>query len=453
VNRGPRSLATGIAIGHGLLVLASIIVVSVTVYVGTIGVVTRSIDDLLVSLSQRLAETYRNRPLDALLREIDLQLQDGADSDSEVLLILGPSGDRLAGNLPGAPRFDPARHVLQTTGIERGGTLVPVRFILQDGPSGTLILVGRDLRELQEVRDLVWRALGWSALLAVLLSIAGSLALRRYLESRVATIRRAARTIEAGDLSGRVPATGHDEFGRLGQHINHMLDRIEQLMEGVRQVCNSIAHDLRTPLARIRRGLEAAQREDQPLPALRTQVAAATQDIDDLIALFDKLLQIASVESGLRSRDFGAVDANRIARDMVELYDAAAEAAGITLRLTGTTPVPDLQADRDLLANAIANLLDNAVKYAGRDATVEVTVVADEAELAFIVRDNGPGVPPADLGHVTERFYRVDRSRHLPGNGLGLATVAAIAAFHGGRLVLESGQGLTAKLMLPLRRR
>jgi signal transduction histidine kinase len=231
--------------------------------------------------------------------------------------------------------------------------------------------------------------------------------------------------------------------------VNRMLDRIEQLMSGVRHVSNAIAHDLRTPLGRVRARLDEALRREQSLPALTDAARTAIDGIDDLMLLFNKLLQIAEAESGMRTKSFEPVELTGIVRDMVELYDAAAEQAGVRLSIVSEAPLR-AHADRDLLATAVASLIDNALKYAGRGARVELAVRGETHAAAIVVRDDGPGVPAAELPRLTERFYRTDSSRNRPGNGLGLAIVAAIAKLHGGTLQLvNANPGLCASIRLP----
>jgi signal transduction histidine kinase len=230
-----------------------------------------------------------------------------------------------------------------------------------------------------------------------------------------------------------------------------MLDRIESLMEGVRHVSNSIAHDLRTPLSRVRSRLERALGATADPQALVGDARLAIEEIDSLIGLFDKLLQIAAAESGVRTRSFGLLDIAAIARDMAELYEASAEEQDMMLRYTGADTL-HVRGDRDLLATALASLIDNAIKYAKIGSCVDIGVHASQDETVVSVRDFGPGVPEADLGKLCERFYRVDQSRHLPGNGLGLSIVTAIAQLHGATLRLRNARpGLEVSLVFPCR--
>jgi signal transduction histidine kinase len=240
-----------------------------------------------------------------------------------------------------------------------------------------------------------------------------------------------------------------DEFARLNRDINHMLDRIEHLMDGVRHVSNAIAHDLRTPLARIRSRLEEGVRPAESATKLAGTARFAIQQIDELINMLDKLLQIAEAESGVQRQSFRPVRLASVVSDVVELYDATAEADGITLA-NETEDDPVTLGDKNLLASAAANLIDNALKYAGAGAAVRIRTAEERDTVSIIVQDDGPGIPATERPRVVDRFYRLDQSRNLPGNGLGLSIVKAIASLHSGELHLEdAGPGLIARIILP----
>jgi signal transduction histidine kinase len=215
-----------------------------------------------------------------------------------------------------------------------------------------------------------------------------------------------------------------------------MLDCIEHLMDGVRHVSNAIAHDLRTPLGRIRSRLEEALRPDENREQLADTARFTIQQVDELIQMLDRLLQIAEAESGARRESFTPVPLAAVVSDVVELYDATAEAEGITL-VSEIKGNPAALGDRNLLASAVANLVDNALKYAGSGASVRVRAIQDRDTVSIVVHDNGPGIPAAERSRVVDRFYRLDHSRSLPGNGLGLSIVTAIASLHWGKLYLD----------------
>lgn len=440
-----------LALGNGAMLAATILVISAVFYFGTVGVLNRSVDGKIESISERLVQTYGRRPLPQLLREIRQELNDGIDSDTEIFLVTDRSGQPLVGNLSRWPSAAAPRGQLIDREVIRNGKPSSARLIIRPLPDGITLYVGRDLSEQRSIRQLVLHALDAAALIALLLVALGAYLFRRQLEARIEDIGQTARAIEAGDLKSRIAISGDDEFARLSVDINRMLDRIEQLMDGVRHVSNAIAHDLRTPLARVRSTLEEALRRDRSAPALATAARGAIEGIDELILIFNKLLQIAEAESGMRTASFELVDLQRIVHDMSELYDASAEERRVRLRVATHNPIW-ANGDRDLLSSAVASLIDNAIKYAGAGSTVELSASDGALGATIVVQDNGPGVPEEELSRLPERFYRVDRARAPPGNGLGLAIVSAIAALHGGRLHLSNAvPGLRAAVVLPRR--
>jgi signal transduction histidine kinase len=442
-----NSIATRLAAGNGVLLVALILVTSAVFYFGTVGVLDRAIDGKIASISNRLLATYGQRPVGDLAREINLELADGIDSDTEIFLVTSPSGERVVGNLSEWPAHPPIGKLLKRD-VMRNGRPSAARLLVEPLPRGGLLYIGRDLSEQRSIRNLVLRALQAAGAISLVLVVFGAWFFRHQIERRIGGIRRTASEIEAGNLDRRISISGDDEFARLAIDINRMLDRIEQLMNGVRHVSNAIAHDLRTPLGRVRAGLDDALKRDTAAPALAEAARMAIEGIDDLIVLLNKLLQIAEAESGMRTESFESVDVNRIVHDMVDLYDAAAEDAGVRLRAASRSPVW-AQGDHDLLASAVASLIDNAIKYAGRGASVELEAEAGPRGVAITVRDDGPGVPASELPHLTERFYRMDRARNRPGNGLGLAIVSAIATLHGGALQLSNAHpGFRASVRL-----
>jgi signal transduction histidine kinase len=444
------SVAFRLALGYGILVLGSMSVIAAVFYFGTVGVLLHSTDAKLATIADRLVVHYRKSGAEALRHEIDRLLADGIDQDTEVYLLTGPDGRKLAGNLSGWTPSPAEAGRLEDRGVIRDDRPSVSRLLPQLLPDGEMLVVGRDLRDLLEIEALVWRALAFGGAVALLLAGLGAMVFRRRLEARVATIRRTAHEIEAGDLSRRIPVGSvDDEFTRLGRDINHMLDRIEQLMDGIRHVSNAIAHDLRTPLGRIRARLDEALRPGQSGEPLAATARATIVEIDQLIGVFDRLLQIAEAESGARRQSFVPVALGPVVADVVELYDAAAEEAGIGLVRETGAEVATL-GDRNLLASAVANLVDNALKYAGPGATVRVGTKGDRDRVEIVVEDDGPGIPAGERPRAAERFYRVDRSRHLPGNGLGLSIVAAVATLHRGALALDdAAPGLRARIVLP----
>jgi signal transduction histidine kinase len=450
MNRLWGSVAFRLALGYAMLAVGSTLVVMAVFYLETVGVVAHRADAKLQVLSDRLAQHYAVRGPDAVRQEIDQLLTDGIDQDTEVYQLIGADGRKTVGNLGGWTPLPVESGALETRGVIRNGQPSISRLLPQVLRDGAIVVVGRDLHDQLDIEQIVWRALGVGAACAVVLAILGALMFRRALEGRIAAIRRTAHEIEAGDMSRRVPISGgEDEFARLGRDLNRMLDHIEHLMDGVRHVSNAIAHDLRTPLGRIRSQLDEALRQVKSRNELVETARFAIARIDDLIQIFDRLLQIAEAESGTRRQFFTPVPLAPTIADIVDLYDAEAEACGITL-LAEFDDAAITLGDKNLLASAVANLVDNALKYAGDGATVRVRSVRARDSVSLIVEDNGPGIPAGERQRVFERFYRIDASRSVPGNGLGLSIAASIASLHWGSLRLDDVKpGLRATIILP----
>jgi signal transduction histidine kinase len=444
------TVAFRLALSYGLLAIGSMSVISAAFYFGTVGVLERSTDAKLLSLSKRLAEHFESRGDEGLRKEIEQLLVDGIEQDTEVYLLVAPDGRKIAGNIFGWTQKSAPLDSLTDLAVMRNGRPSLSRLLPRLLPDGSILVVGRDLQDQREIERLVWHSLLAGGAVALLLAIGGALLFRRQLEHRVGAIRRTALEIEAGDLSRRIPISDvEDEFARLNRDINRMLDRIEHLMDGVRHVSNAIAHDLRTPLGRIRSRLEEALQPGNSVTQLPGTTRFAIQQVDELIQMLDRLLQIAEAESGARRQSFALVSLGSVISDVVELYDATAEEEGITLvsRIEGQAVT---LGDKNLLTSAVVNLIDNALKYAGSGATVRIQARQERETVSVIVQDDGPGIPPAERSRVVERFYRLDQSRSLPGNGLGLSIVTAIASLHWGKLYLEdAAPGLLARIVLP----
>jgi len=301
-----------------------------------------------------------------------------------------------------------------------------------------------------EVRALIVQGLGWASLGALMLAVLGGLLARRTVLRRVETINRTATAIVQGDLSRRVPTQGSsDEFDQLVRTINAMLQQIEHLVEGVRNASNVVAHDLRTPLAELRTRLEALIRAHPPEYATYDEIHKAVDDIDRIINIFNALLRLAEIESGIRRSGFRTVDLTEVTTQVAELYGALAEEKGVTLTFQ-VSPGIQVLGDPNLIAQAVGNLLDNAIKFTPSQGKVSLRVAQSAEGLVEIeVSDNGPGIAKAERASVTKRFYRGDRRAAMEGTGLGLSLVDAVAHLHGGTLSLsDKSPGLAASLTL-----
>lgn len=328
--------------------------------------------------------------------------------------------------------------------LARGTTL--------DLPGGYRLLVAREVTAARELRALVTGSLLATLAITVVLGIGGGVVLSRRLSSRLEELSRNSQAILEGDLHRRMPVSPRgDEFDAMSESLNRMLDRIEDLMAGMRAVSESIAHDLRSPISRLRSRIEVAlMQQPQDADTTRDLLQQTVQDIDHVLAMFNALLTIAVAESGAPRERFADVDLAAIAAEAVETYEPAAEEKGLRLSLDARAPVR-LRGEPHLLAQALTNLLDNSVKYVPAPGRVAVRVSADRARARLEVADDGPGVPDAFRERAFERFSRVEASRTTPGSGLGLSLVRAVARLHGGEVTLEDGRpGLVVRVELPL---
>jgi len=324
-------------------------------------------------------------------------------------------------------------------------------------PGGFRLLVGRDLEERERLFGIIANAGQWSLALVIVLGLAGGFFVSRRVLNRVEAMTDKAQIIMAGDLAGRLPVAGTgDELDRLAEHLNAMLERIEALMRGLKEVSDNIAHDLKTPLTRLRNRCEQALRGSAGVADYRAALEATIAESDELIRTFNALLMIARAESGQARDNMTEFDAAEIARDVGELYEPLADEKGITLTVDAPGAAP-VRGNRELVSQALANLIDNAIKYAGpsgqlNGAPAEIVIKAgnDGERIALSVADRGPGIAEADRGRVVERFVRLEQSRSAPGSGLGLSLAAAVARLHGGELKLEDNHpGLRSTIALP----
>jgi signal transduction histidine kinase len=310
------------------------------------------------------------------------------------------------------------------------------------------------------LRDVIRRAGGWSLLLVLLLGCIGGLVVARRVLARVDGMNETAQNIMRGDLQGRLKVAGTgDELDRLAVNLNAMLERIGELMTGLRHVSDNIAHDLKTPLTRLRNRAEEALRMSSSKDDLRAALDGVIEEADNLIRVFNALLMIAQLEAGQVRESMSTLDAAEIIQSVGELYEPLAEEAGLRLLVDAPSGV-GFSGNRELIGQALSNLVDNAIKYGAETASnvpksaeeplILLSVSAGAAGVSFTVSDQGPGIPEAELTHVMERFVRLDGSRSKPGFGLGLALAHGVAKLHGGTLVLSDNKpGLKAVMTLP----
>ena len=311
------------------------------------------------------------------------------------------------------------------------------------------LLVAQDVHDRDITQRMFTTTLPWTVGLILIFGLLGGALMSRNMLRRLDAINRASGEIMAGNLTMRVPVTdAHDEFDVLSENLNRMLDRIEQLLKGLREVTDSVAHDLRGPLTRLRNRLEllAASRQIDPV-----SLEECVEQADSLLDIFNALLRIARIESGTYRSAFAPTDLSHLVQEVCSLFQVAADERGITFRAE-LSPGISVVGDRELLAQGLSNLLDNAIKYTPSGGTIVVTLErAREGYAGLTVADSGPGIPAADRERVLERFHRLDLARTLPGSGLGLSLVKAIVEQHRGALHLSDNEpGLAVTMELPL---
>jgi signal transduction histidine kinase len=374
------------------------------------------------------------------------------------------SGLQIVGNIDSIPA-----NVLETEGIfsfDYNGLAFDQEDEAAEGPegfavvrslvldSGLRLVVGRDVIERRGFTAIVFQGFFYAVIGILVFSVLAGIITSRRVLKRIDAINATSAKIMSGSLSERIPVTrANDEFDTLALSLNAMLDRIEGLMQGLKEVTDNVAHDLKTPLTRLRTKAEAALRDSVGTDSQREALEATITESDKLIKTFNALLMIARAEAGAPSGAFADVDVSAVAADVAELYEPAAEEQGIALE-TDIAPGVRLRANRELIGQALVNLVENALKYyepvEGRAGRLRVAVRAASGRVLIEVSDNGPGIAPEDRLRVVERFVRLEKSRTEPGSGLGLSLVNAVARLHKGEFRIEdNGPGVRAVLDLP----
>ena len=433
---------------YAVMLAISTAAVAMFLYWSTIGFLQRQTDRAIEIEITGHGDTYRSQGLNGLTRVIGDRIRGGADAGAFYLFADGRLRP-LAGNLDAWPELVSTEDGWYSFTVQQDKERLNARARVVGLREGLVLLVGRDISDLNRLLGLAGGALLWSAALVIALAMAGGVFLSRRVLRRIEGVNEITRSIVGGDFSQRIESRGtQDEFDQLAGNLNHMLDRIEQLMSDLRHAGDSIAHDLRTPLTRLRHSLESAM-QIEDAGELRESVGESIVDVDRLLATFSALLRIARLESGgYRLRREPLILAELVS-DALELYDVVAEEKRIAID-TELDADAIVAGDRDLVFQLIANLLDNAIKYTPDDGDIRIKVSRTTVKAQLDVIDNGPGVPEEELDRVTRRFYRVDGSRSQPGSGLGLSLVQAVAAHHDAELVLANANpGLKVSVAFP----
>lgn len=392
--------------------------------------------------SASLVAEYRDEGMAGLVSAI--AARERSPSNQLGFAVFSHDGKRLAGSLDSAMPATDWQRVLFTD-PEEGPD--PAQAYSTDLGAGIRLTVAADLEPVETMDETILAVFGFSSLLVLAIGALLAIGLARYLKQRLDRIARGSQAFAVGDYGVRAEVGPRgDEFDQLAGSINAMLDRIEGLLGNLRQVTSDLAHDMRTPLANLRGQLEAMLHSPESEHHSRTQ--GAIEKCDDILRMFGAILRISELEAGELHRHFQPVDLQALAAEIVEAYEVPAEEAGQHIALAGENVVARIPGDRDLLAQALVNLVENALHHASQGKRIEVGVAGTPAAPCLFVRDHGPGIAPQDRRRATERFVRLDAARTTPGHGLGLSLVKAIAEAHGARLALhDAGPGLEARII------
>lgn len=450
---------TAVRLSIAYTVIFAIVAVALVMYMtgSTFNILRRQIEESINTEIADLAETYEQGGINGLVRTLE---RSAAAPGANLYVLADPAGEIIAANIRNIEtgvinQAGWTGHAFTYTRFQDDGRrqFRAVARVLEL-PNGMRLLVGRDLGDPERYRAVVGRALFSSLAIMLLLGLVTWFLVGRRALLRLDMVARSTERIMAGDRRERLPVSGAgDEFDRLSVRLNAMLDRIALLDEGLKQVSDNIAHDLKTPLTRLRNKADQALATAADLDGAREALADVITDTDQIIKTFNALLMISRVESGSAAAELSDLDLSSVVRDVADLYEPVAEEEGFAFSVSVEPDLP-VRGNRELLSQALSNLCDNALKYGrtgGRPPRLDISAARTDGRALVSICDNGPGIAPDDRQRVLERFTRLEKSRTLPGNGLGLSLVRAVAQLHGGVLdFADNGPGLKASLALPL---
>ncbi|KQQ35845.1 ATPase [Methylobacterium sp. Leaf125] len=417
---------------------------------------SRALDDQMVSTIEAeingLSEQYKVGGLRRLISAVERR---AGEPGASLYLVTNAAGERIVGNIDALPTgliVDPGQTEANYARIG-GAQNLEHRAIMQIFvlPGGFRLLVGRDVAERDRLRAVIGRTFGSSVGLVMVLGVIGTWFIASRVLRRVDAMTETTRRIMAGDLDGRLAVAGTgDELDRLAHNLNAMLERIGELMRGLRDVSDNIAHDLKTPLTRLRNRAEEALRTAETPDALRAAMEGVIEESDGLIRIFNALLMIARLEGVNAREDFQTFDVAAVVQAVAELYEPLASEQGLALQVETEGAPLTLRGSRELIGQALANLIDNAVKYGGPSGEIRLSAARVGDAVRLGVADSGPGIPSEARGRVLDRFVRLEEARSRPGFGLGLSLVNAVVRLHQGTLALEDhAPGLSVVITLP----
>jgi signal transduction histidine kinase len=430
---------------------AVVIVLFGYVYWSTTNFVLSRSDSAIEAERATLRNIYDRNGREGLIRAIERR-SSTASLEASVYLLADQSFSPVAGNLKKWPVAKSAEQwtEFKSDALNQKTDQALYRATWETLPDGFHLLVGKDISDLSRFATEIYAALSFAIFLIFVLAAVASVSVTRRTVGRIESINMTSRAIMETGLGRRIPVRGtQDEWDQLAQNLNSMLERIETLMAEVKQVSDNVAHDLRTPLARMRGRLEKASIEKNVPDHDQSLISETMADLDDVLRMFSSLTRISQIEAANRTAAFRIVNLGEIATAVAELFDAAAEGKGGRVEVFGDKTAR-ISADRDLLFDAISNLVDNAIKHGREGGLVSIRLDQKDGEAILSVSDDGPGIPSEEFERVFKRFYRLERSRSTPGNGLGLSLVAAVARLHAaGIRLIDNAPGLRVELRFP----
>ncbi len=443
-----------LALLYAIMFSTSTLIIFYFFYLFTASYMTEQMDNTIQAEIQGLAERYNQEGLNGLTELIAERVNRQQATGNSIYLLTTYRLEPLVGNLDRWPKNaqindDWLEFKLEINEQTNETHLARAKIFRLPGSYG--LLVGRDINQLTEAKRRIIQALTWGLAMMVLLAFLGGLVLSRRTVRKIERINQTAQSIMSGDLSKRVPLTNrNDDFDQVADNLNQMLDRIQALMEDIRRVSDNIAHDLRTPLARLRQHLEEARLQEPASSKSAQNLEQSIREADSLLVTFNALLRIARIEAGQLTTGFTQIDYRTFLEDIVEFYEPLMEDKYQTLE-TGLDTHILSWGDRDLLFQALANLIENAIKYTPEKGNISLTLTRHVDDVIITISDNGPGIPESEYENVFRRFYRLDQSRTASGNGLGLSMVAAVISMHNGDIALNNNRpGLKIQITLPV---
>jgi signal transduction histidine kinase len=420
--------------------VVSVAILLTVFYWITTAALEQQLTDSVARETTLLVEVNRLRGIEGTMRGMGVRVSD-LRSPRRYYLLQDATGARIGGNLPNMPPFEGWKSIpisAEDSGSTSAGEQHSILALGTRIPSGHFLVVGENNFRTVKAKEAIFVAAGWTIAITALLAIGGGILLGRGFLRRIEDVNRTSRAIIEGNLSDRVPTRGSgDEMDQLAVNLNAMLDRIELLLDSLKRVSDDIAHDLRTPLSRLRRGLETARESARLQKDCGPALEDALDEVDDILETFAALLRIAQIESGTRRAAFSEVNLQQVATDAVQTYIAVAEDRRQQVKADFDGPAM-VHGDRELLTQMIVNLIENSIRHCPAGTRIAVGLAAGRDDVVLSVADSGPGVPPPEREKVLRRFYRLETSRTTPGSGLGLALVKAVADLHDAVLELSN---------------